>query len=337
MEMPRRLFAGNRMARHIDRKLRLTAAILGTGGRKELAAAFRRVNDRTSFEVARADKWLQGRATPREPQIYEDWAKVLGLERTGQWIAQCDAEEFLVEICARHGRDREALDRELGSASKRPEVSSALDLVGTFACYSHAWSVYRGDLLRGEMSIRAASGLNRLRATYTETLPHDTRAVYGGAIVVAKRAMYFDARDSSGDSQFKFSLFLPSPPASVLGGLWSGTTLLGPIAQPSVTRVVMVRLPAASARLRAAPGVVPLGASLANDLATMGVRVANPAAVDRHLREFLTGGAGGGVDQIPIAAYHALVELFDQSWWARKALGGEQASGADTSQLISPK
>jgi hypothetical protein len=322
------------MARDIDRKLRLTAAFLGAGGRKELAAAFRRVNAGTSFEITRADKWLQGRAKPRDPQIYEDWAKVLDLDRPGQWIAECNAEAFLNEICARHGRDREALRRELGSVGKHPGVSLALDLVGTFAGYSHAWSIHRGDLIRGEMSIRATSGLNRLRGTYTEIITRDSRVEYEGSIVVGKRAMYFDGRDPSGDSQFKFSLFLPSPPASVLGGLWSGTTVVGSIAQPSVTRVVMVRLSAASARLRTAPGFLPRDASLADDLATMGVRVANPVAVDRHLREFLTGGSGAGLDQIPTAAYHALVELFDRNWWARTALGGEQASGASASHLL---
>lgn len=172
-----------------------------------------------------------------------------------------------------------------------------------------------------------------MRGTYTEIISRDSRVEYAGPIVVSKRAMYLDARDPSGDSQFRFSLFLPSPPVSVLGGLWCGTTVVGPIAQPSVTRVVMVRLPAVSARLRTAPGFIPLDVSLAEDLATMGVRVANPAAVDRHLREFLTGGTGGGVDQIPIAAYHALVELLDRSWWARTAPDGEQASDVSTSHF----
>ena len=71
------------MARDIDRKLRLTAVLLGTVARKDLAAAFRRVNANTSFDIGRADKWLQGRAQPRERQVYEDWAKVLELDRPG--------------------------------------------------------------------------------------------------------------------------------------------------------------------------------------------------------------------------------------------------------------
>ncbi|MGE0577447.1 MAG: hypothetical protein AB7O82_22470 [Reyranella sp.] len=323
------------MARDIDRKLRLTAAFLGAGGRKELAAAFRRVNADTSFEVARADKWLQGRATPREPQIYEDWAKVVGLDRLGRWIADCDAEAFLDEICARHGRDREALQRDLEPVGKRPGLSSALDLIGTFACYSHAWTIHPGQLLRGELTVRAASGQNRLRGTYTEILSSDSRVEYKGPIVVGKRAMHIEARDSSGDSQFKFSLFLPSPPASVLGGLWSGATVLGPLAQPSVTRVVMVRLQAASERLRTAQGFMPDHASLGEDLAMLGYPVADAATVDRRLREFLTGGIGGGFDQISIAAYHALVELFDRSWLTSMAPDGDQAVGQRTRSISS--
>jgi hypothetical protein len=305
------------VARQIDRKLRLTAALLGIVGRKELAAAFRRVNAGTSFEVARADKWLQGRAQPRDLQVYEDWSTLLRLDRPGQWIADCDAEAFLDEICARHGRDREALQRDLEAFGKRPGLTSSIDLTGTFASYSHAWSINRGQLIRGELAIQAAAGQNRLRGTYTEVLGRDSRVEYSGPIVIGKRAMHFEARDSSGDSQFKFTLFQPSPPASVLGGLWSGATVLGPLALPSVTRVVMVRMPAASPRLRATDGFVPGDASLAEDLAALGLRVADPAAVDYHLREFLSDGPGGGFDQISAAAYQSLVELFDRSWFSQ--------------------
>ncbi|TIV73548.1 MAG: hypothetical protein E5V79_04790, partial [Mesorhizobium sp.] len=65
------------MAQHIAQKLRLTSALLGTVTRKDLAAAFRSVNARTAFDLGRADKWLQGRAQPREQSVYDDWAKVL--------------------------------------------------------------------------------------------------------------------------------------------------------------------------------------------------------------------------------------------------------------------
>ena len=57
------------MSREIDRKLRLTAALLGTSTRKDLAMAFRKINPTTSFDIERADKWLQGRSRPRDRQI----------------------------------------------------------------------------------------------------------------------------------------------------------------------------------------------------------------------------------------------------------------------------
>ena len=77
------------MPREIDRKLRLTAALLRVATRKDLAKAFQRVNPATPFDVDRAHKWLQGRARPREQQVYDDWTKLLDLGRPGQWIAAC--------------------------------------------------------------------------------------------------------------------------------------------------------------------------------------------------------------------------------------------------------
>ena len=67
------------MAVDIDRKLWLTAALVGAATRKELAAAFRGVNPATAFDLERAHKWLQGRAQPRERRVYEDWALLVDL------------------------------------------------------------------------------------------------------------------------------------------------------------------------------------------------------------------------------------------------------------------
>ena len=108
------------MTRDIDRKLRLTAALLGVPARKDLAAAFRRVNPNTTFDVTRADKWLHGRAKPRDPKVYEDWSKLLGLDRPGHWIASCDYEDFLAEVAALHGRDPKELRQRLDGQGRPP-------------------------------------------------------------------------------------------------------------------------------------------------------------------------------------------------------------------------
>ncbi|ODT99678.1 MAG: hypothetical protein ABS83_01635 [Rhodospirillales bacterium SCN 65-16] len=305
------------MARDIDRKLRLTAALLGTVARKDLAAAFRRVNANTSFDIGRADKWLQGRAQPRERQVYEDWAKVLELDRPGQWVADCDIDTFLDEICARHDRDRNVLARDIEVFSGRVNGQGpALSLAGTFVCYSHAWSPYfQGRLIRGELTVTTSSTPNRLNAIYVEVLPTGLLELKG-VLNMGKRATQGSVGDdSSSVPTLSFCLFPASPPASVLGGLMFGTTLIGPDAQPSVTRIVMVRLPVATARLRSTAAYLPAEASIARDLVEFGLRVQDAAAVDRLLAEFLSVGVNG-FDQVSVPAYRALTDLFDRIWLA---------------------
>lgn len=303
------------MAREIDRKLRLTAALLGTVARKDLAAAFRRVNPKTSFEIGRADKWLRGLAQPREIQVYADWARVLDLDRSGQWIADCDAEVFLDEICLRHGRDRETLLRAVEASGSRGGSKSraAPDLAGTFVCYSHAWSPYfRGQLIRGELTVGAESSLNRLPVSYTEVLPTGAMELRG-LLTVANRSVHIEVSEATGSAQLvTFCLFPASPPASVLGGLMFGTPRIGPDAQPSVTRIVMVRLAASNALLRSKEAYLSPG-SIAGDLAELGLDIEDPAATDRLFTEFLTGNSGG-FDQVPVSTYRALADVFDRRW-----------------------
>ncbi|MGO1076499.1 hypothetical protein [Inquilinus sp. CA228] len=302
------------MARDIDRKFRLTAAVLGVATHKDLAAAFRRINPATPFDVDRAYKWLQGRAQPRERQIYEDWSKVLGLDRPGQWIADCDAEAFLDEVCVRHGRDREDLLHHLEESASRRNKSGSVELAGTFVCYSHAWSPYfRGRLIRSELTVGVESSPDRLPVSYTEVLPTGALALKG-AMFVSKRGLHIQVGDVAGDTQvITFSLFPAAPPASVLGGLMFGTTLISPDAQPSVTRIVLVRLPAANPRLRSIDAYLPRQGSVAEDLAQFGLHVGDARAVDLRLAEFLNGSSDG-FDQIPVSAYRALADLFDRDW-----------------------
>ncbi len=313
---------GVRVARDIDRKLRLTAALLGAVTRKDLAAAFRKANPATSFDVGRADKWLQGRAQPRQAQIYDDWTKVLEIDRPGSWIADSDVEEFLSEISERHGRDPEELRRrvpESGSPSTRQ--LPGLDLAGTYICYSHAWSPYfRGQLIRGVLTITAGSGAGRLAVTYSESLPTGSMDLAGTGSL-SKNDLRFDVHDPSGTAQLvTFCLFPPKPPGSVLGGLMFGTTLIGPDAQPSMSRTAMVRLPTAS-RLPPAPDAyTPAGASIAGDLAAFGLFVHDTAEVDRRIGEFVKSGVGGGFDQVPIENYRMLVDVFDRTWFSVTAL-----------------
>jgi len=88
---------------------------------------------------------------------------------------------------------------------------------------------------------------------------------------------------------------------------------------PSVSRIAIIRLPAASAGLlRETPAYLPLGGSVAQDLATLGLPIADAAAVDQRLGAFLAG-SGNGLDQISAGTYGTLVELFDRAWLTQLA------------------
>lgn len=306
------------MAQHIAQKLRLTSALIGTVSRKDLAAAFRRVNPKTAFDLGRADKWLQGRAQPRDHSVYDDWAKLLRLAQPGVWIAESDLASFTAEICAQHGVDRAELERHAGAqfetSSTHEERSLVFALAGTYACYSRAWSpYYRGHLIKGILSIEAGPGLHGLTATYREALPTG-QLVLGGPVTPAKRGLYVHLKEVGGDAQFFLSLFPQSQPGSVLGGYMCGTAIIGPEAQPSLTRILVVHL------RDLAPGAASWGGyllpdqSITGDLALLGMAIEQPEQVDRQLTRFLVGGSDGGVHQIPPTEFRAILDVFDRHW-----------------------
>lgn len=311
---------GEQVVTRIDRKLCLTASLLGAGTRKELAAAFRRVNPTTEFDLQRAHKWLQGRAQPRGRRIYEDLALLVDIGRSADWIAECEVDAFIDEICTRHSVARELLLRRAdafrgGHGDDRHDRE--LELTGTYACYSHAWSPYfRGRLVRGILSISADGRAQHLSCTYTEWLPIG-RLQYAGTLVSAERDLHIRLRAERGSSQMLLWLFEPTPPVSVLGGVMCGTTVMSAAPDLSITRIVGVRLPAPSEMLSTTDAYLPQGASLTGDLAAMGLEVDAPDPVDAALARFLTPVGHDGFDQVSVATYREVVELFDRSWLER--------------------
>ncbi|TIW37615.1 MAG: hypothetical protein E5V72_30045, partial [Mesorhizobium sp.] len=124
---------------------------------------------------------------------------------------------------------------------------------------------------------------------------------------------YAHLKETSGEAQFFFCLFPHSRPGSVLGGYLCGTTIIGPEPQPSLTRILMIRL------RNPAPqgwgGYLPLDGSIADDLASLGVAIEQPEMVDRQLAQFLAGDSkGGGASQIPPAEFRGILDVFDRHW-----------------------
>jgi hypothetical protein len=310
------------MAQHIAEKLRLTSALLGTVSRKDLAAAFRRSNPETAFDLVRADKWLQGRSQPRQLSVYEDWSKVLDLGRSGAWIAQCDVEAFAEAICVRHGIDREELERRTerhAPSSAQAGQGAAAALTGSYACYSKALSpYYQGQLIRSILSIETEARPHGLTAAYTETLPTGPFLI-SGPIALTKSGLYAHLRDSSGDAQFFLSLFPPSPPGSVLAGYMCGATIIGPEPLPSVARILMIRLLNPATLPGEWGGYLAPQASIVEDLAGLGLTLdGDSRLLDQLFRQFLTETGSDGPCQIPATEFRTIVDVFDRHWLHRQ-------------------
>ena len=202
------------------------------------------VNPATTFDLDRAHKWLQGRARPRDAARDEDWAALLEIGKTGFWVANCPLAEFAAALAARGPLAADTLqeraDAFRGGAVLEP--GQAPELTGSYVCYSHAWSPYfRGRIIRGELTI-AISGATRRLVALLQRTPADRADPHRGSVTLADRAIHLDLR-APGGVHLVFCLFPASAPASLLGGLMCGATVIGPDSQPSVTRIVMVRLP----------------------------------------------------------------------------------------------
>jgi hypothetical protein len=284
--------------------------------RKELAAAFRRINPASPFDVQRAHKWLQGRSLPRGTQIYEDWAKLVELGEPAEWIADCAAEHFLGRLCARHGLAPDPLRRRAdafgGITAARKAERCDLDLVGSYATYTHAWSSYfRGRLIRGTLSIAPDPGSPRLRGAYSEELPMGPMRL-GGPVVRGERVVTAHLVGPQSGAQISLWLFAPAPPTSVLAGMMSGTSLMSAETQFAATRVILMRLPA-SVGATTAPACLPKGGSVAADLARSGLALDSPDQVDRAVAAFLGAGCPC-LEQLTPATCRDVVERFDRHW-----------------------
>jgi hypothetical protein len=320
--------------RDIDRKLRLTAAALGAVTRKDLAAAFRRANPATTFDVDRANKWLQGRARPRELGIYEDWAKLLDLGRSGQWIADCDVNAFIDAVCARHGCEREALEQSGQEIPRRPAATHGADqqpdatLAGKFVSYSHAGSPhFLGRIIGGELSIRFDPRQKRFTAIYGQNLPTGIAHVYG-SVVGTQRTLNIELRLPEANLLWTVCLFRPpTMPASLLAGQMTGVAFLSSETEINTTRILFVRVPETLTRL-STDAYLPADRSPAADLAALGMPLGDPAEADRRIAAFLMAGHDRGMDRITADQYASLTEFFDYNWLTQVAPSGRGARPA---------
>jgi len=312
--------------------LRITAALLGCASQKDLCARFREVNPRTTFDLERSYKWMQGRAEPRSAQIYVDWAALLRTDRPISYLQSCTIDEFLDLVCDLHKVDRRALAMRAGITpgvrpdAIEPEFSAALTaryLTGAYACYSHAWSPYfQGRIIRGSLLIKAPErNAGPLLARYSETVPLGSLQLRG-PVVLDDRSIHMDLLDTSARFRLTMSLFLPGTLASVLAGVLSGVTIVDAHPQPAATRILMIRVPTTSLALLDGSNryLDPAEGALSSDLIALGLPVSAPAELDALLEEFLGADAAGSYIKVTAADYSRLTLAIDRLFIADTAL-----------------
>lgn len=304
------------MAHELAAKLRMTAMVLGCATRKDLCARFRKVNPDTQFDLERANKWMQGRALPRNPQIYADWARVLGTERGPDWLARCPVDAFAAELVFLFNADPAALHQLADSSTAEAGSAAGFALYGHYACYSWAWSpYYRGHVIRGALEIRrAARGHDE--AEYRERLLG--RAVaFSGEPLVARNTLHVALHGPDEVSPLFLSLLTAGAPSSVLCGILSGATAVGPQPLPSATRFVAARVaedPSDSNRY-----LLPENGALGADLTALLGEREGAAELDRRLCAVLGAGTDReGADQLAFDAQMGLAALLDPLWLEAK-------------------
>jgi hypothetical protein len=256
---------------------------------------------------------------PRFSQVYEDWAKVLGTQHAGAWLASCTVEAFLDEICNLYDADPETLrlrtlaEEKDGAPAGQPGRDRAVSyLFGTYACYSMSWSpYYRGQILRGALLFQTGGRTAPLTARYTEGLMGKT-VRFAGDAWIAGRTMHLMVRSSEDGAPLFITLFLPGPPASVLCGVMSGATIVGPEPRPSATRIAVARVPASADVSNRYMEPKPM--EVANDLGALGLPLPDPSQAGTMIHDFLCGDSEGGLVQVSASDQSRLASALDVAY-----------------------
>lgn len=163
-------------------------------------------------------------------------------------------------------------------------------------------------MIRGALTIGADRRGDR-DACYTERLlGRDVR--FTGRLQRAGRTPHFVLRGPAGVSPLFLGVLMPGQPVSVLCGISSGATAVGPEPLPSATRIVIVRVPADPSPSNRY--VAPELGAYAADLAAPGLTGVDEAAVETSIRATLAGGGTvAGHDQVTFEPTTALAMALD--------------------------
>jgi hypothetical protein len=220
---------------------------------------------------------------------------------------------------------RDALAARAGiavAARSKPIESDPIDLLparhlaGAYACYCHSWSPHReGRIARASLVIEAgAGGARELEAIFSQCAATFGHFQLRGPVAIVNRSVYLDVMDVTACFRRSIWLFFPGAGARVLAEVMSGTTFVEVDSQPAATRIVMIRVPKAGAKMLEQSNryLNATAAAFSSDLAALGLPVTVPAELDALLEGFLTADQPGSYIKVAAAEYTRLGQAINR-------------------------
>lgn len=244
----------------VGKKLLLTMQVVGSVTQKQFHARLLAVNPNTCFRPERAYKWIKGRASPRDPSIFEDLALLLDLRLDGRRVggtelSACDYPTFRDLVFAQYGNRVPAQELPAPEAngaarpiekkwnSLRQPVANDLPayLAGPYLVLSRSWSMLqRNHLLVGEMLLEQRSD-GFWTTEYLERLPGGPLHMIG-PLYRAGRNLQILLNNFDSENVISMTLSIPPAPGAVLSGVMSGTAVHDTEMRPTAGRVVCLAM-----------------------------------------------------------------------------------------------
>lgn len=237
----------------IAKKLELTSIALGCLTRKELCAAFARVNPNTAMTLQNSYNWQGGRSTPRSFALFEDWAAVLGLDEGAHFVMSSSLADFARRLGSRYPLPDNLLDAFDGSSSPAPAGPVASGkagaaaawrngalLRGSFMALSLAFSpLQRGRALRGAITLDT-DGAGNVAVTYLENVLGQKVPFRGSGLEDGRTGQVALQCEANGGT-FLMAFHLPPLPGNLAGGVFAGNAIYDPNSEPTASTLLFIR------------------------------------------------------------------------------------------------
>ena len=293
-------------------KLRLIMRVTGCDTQKALLGKLRSVNPSTVYDPARAYKWIQGRAQPRSPAVYDDLALLLDVGMDGEQLRSCDYKSFHALLAQHYGHrvpDWDGRSEETEPDARPIEADRGMPayLPGTYLALSRAWSPHRPDALVLGMLVLGKTSDGCVSADYLEQLPWN-RVQLSGPVQRAGRNLNAPLSSEDGEIVITFTLTVPPAPGALLAGVMSGVTINDAEMRPIASRIVCLRLPDETVLLEKISRYLGLDpVELSERLQAAGFTAAHATELAAEILGFLLDDGDRGLIGAPSAAINSMI------------------------------